>query len=66
MKPHKEWIEEENGKPYRCKMYLFEVNGRTVTGINRRPVVSEEEAKRNNEILCRILVDTLGRNKKTG
>lgn len=61
MKPHKVWIEEMDGKPYECKMYLFEVNGRTVTGVNRRPVVSEEEARRNNAKLCQILVNTLGR-----
>lgn len=64
MEPHKEWIEEIDGKPYHCTMYLIEIDGKVAQGVNKRPVVSEEQARRNNEKLCQILINTLGRKQK--
>ena len=60
----REWIEEIDGKPMECKEYSMEINGRTFTGISRRPHVSPEQRKINDAIVCQILVNTLGRRKK--
>lgn len=65
LQPCREWQEDVDGKPYRCKMYRMEIDGKVYTGVNRRPVVSEEEARRNNAKLCRILMNTLGRKENS-
>lgn len=59
--PCKEWIEEFEGKMMECKMFVREINGKTITGISRRPHVSPEQRKIDDAKVCRILVNTLGR-----
>lgn len=61
LKPCREWIEEVDGVAMECKMFLKNINGRTVTGISRRPHVSPEQRKKNDAMVCRFLVNTLGR-----